>query len=133
MRAKVVASIISVDGSDPGGCRQESICIGLAVEYEDEVGLGVQTVCDEKLEIPPSLHAFTVDVCHKRAVVPRAAGVFLRPLVMRGVKCRKRVEWESPMRLKPELCRAVSGRCRSSQQASCPVAIVPHIPRMWLQ
>lgn len=69
MRAKVVAGIAPADGPDPRGIGKQGVGVGLAVENEDKVGLGVQAVGDEELEIPPGFLALAVHVSDERAAV----------------------------------------------------------------
>lgn len=69
MRAKVVAGIFPADGPDPRDIREQGVRVGLAVKDEDKVGLGVQPVGEEELEVPPCLWALAVNVCDERAVV----------------------------------------------------------------
>lgn len=71
MRAEVVAGIAPADGPDPRGIREQRVRVGLAVEDEDKVGLGMQPVGEEELEVSPGLWAFAVYVCDERAVVGR--------------------------------------------------------------
>lgn len=67
MRAEVVAGIAPADGPDPRDIREQGVRVGLAVKDEDKVGLGVQPVGEEELEVPPGLWALAVHVCYERA------------------------------------------------------------------
>lgn len=68
MRAKVVAGVAPADGSDPGGVWDQGVRVGLTVEDEEKVGLGVQPVGDEELQVTPRLLGLTVYVCDERTV-----------------------------------------------------------------
>lgn len=69
MRAEVVAGIAPADGPDPRGIGEQRVRVGLAVEDEDKVGLGMQPVGEEELEVSPGFWALAVHVCDERAVV----------------------------------------------------------------
>lgn len=78
VRAEVVAGIAPVDCPDPRGIGEQRVRVGLAVEDEDKVGLGMQPVGEEELEVPPGLWALAVYICDERAVVGlRGVGLFV--------------------------------------------------------